>query len=133
MESKAFELSELKGKTIVSVEGNVGDLVLTLTDSDGVRYEFYHDQDCCETVEIEDISGDISDIIGSPILVAEETISNENPAGWMPKSAWGQDDSFTWTFYRFATAKGWVVIRWYGASNGYYSESVDFRKIEPKK
>lgn len=85
MESKAFELSELKGKTIVSVEGNVGDLVLTLTDSDGVRYEFYHDQDCCETVEIEDISGDISDIIGSPILVAEETISNENPAGWMPK------------------------------------------------
>lgn len=119
-------VADLLGKTMTNVERRVvyedDELVFTL--DDGSRYKLYHNQDCCEHVSIEDITGDLSDLIGSPLTMAEEVTSSENPPGIEKDS----QDSFTWTFYKFATAKGYVTIRWYGESNGYYSESVDFAK-----
>ena len=88
----------------------------------------YHWQDCCESVTIEDVVGDLADLVGEPILIAEEATSDENPDG-VETDIWG---TCTWTFYKFATRKGSVTIRWYGESNGYYSESVDFEEVSPR-
>lgn len=122
--SKDVEFSNILGKTLVSVEGRKGDDSITFTANNGDKYVLYHGQDCCENVYVEDICGGWSDLIGSPILQAECNTSNENPPDVKLKN---YQDSFTWTFYRIATMKGQVVIRWYGESNGYYSESVDFK------
>lgn len=124
----------LKGKTLTKIEGmEAGNDVVKFYCTDGSAYEMYHLQSCCSGVTIEDVCGDVDDLIGSEILVADEIIhEGENPEGVeVPE----YQDSFTWTFYKFATRKGYVDLRWYGESNGYYSESVDFRQIafEPVK
>ena len=106
----------LKGKTMSSVANN-GDEELVFTTTGGETWKLYHEQDCCESVSIEDITGELSDLVGAPFLMAEE-ISQENEEV--------RQESFTWTFYKFATIKGYVTVRWYGSSSGYYSESVNF-------
>lgn len=88
------------------------------------HWMMYHDADCCELVEIEDICGsDLKDLIGGTIKVA----SIERNISLPPKDA--DDDSYLWTFYKLETDKGFILIRWYGTSNGYYSEEVDFVEI----
>ncbi len=90
---------------------------------DGSAYAFHHEQDCCENVWVEDVCGDVADLIGSPLVQAEEVVSKEGD----PKPEY--PDSWTWTFYKFATIKGSVTLRWLGESNGYYSESVSFDAV----
>ena len=115
--------TDLVGKILINVE-NIDDEKIVFTLETGEKYKLFHWQDCCENVYVESIVGDLSDLIGSPILVAEEaTNSDPQPGQEVPKY-----DSFTWTFYKLATRKGYVDIRWYGTSNGYYSESVSFEK-----
>lgn len=111
----------LLGKTLINIE-NIDDEKMIFTTDTNEQYALYHCQDCCETVTIEDVVGNLSDLLNSPILLAEEVTSGENPEGVKEE----YQDSFTWTFYKLATIKGSVTIRWYGESNGYYSESVDF-------
>ena len=122
------EIKELIGKTLTEINiDKEQDEIIFICDN-GDKYKMYHVEDCCESVVIEDINGDINDLIGYPILIAEElTFLDEHPRG--VKKPEFQDDSFTWTFYKLATIKGYVDIRWYGESNGYYSENVDFEKI----
>ena len=95
------------------------------TTNEGEIFKAYHDQDCCESVRIEDIEGYLDDLIGTPILQAEEVTNSEDTLGKIEFP-----DSFTWTFYKLATIKGYVTIRWLGESNGCYSESVSFCKAD---
>lgn len=115
------------GKTLVSVEQK-GDESIAFVTTDGERYQMYHDQDCCESVDIEDVCGDLDDLVGSPLLMAEEVQYEGNVTPGECVAPELSDYSFTWTFYKFATVKGYVTIRWFGTSNGYYSESVTFKK-----
>lgn len=53
----------------------------------------------------------------------------EETEGEYKTTDWGDEQ---WTFYKFASAKGYVTVRWYGESNGYYSTSVYFEEVEDK-
>ncbi len=116
------EFGSLVGKTLARVDP-VDDVELRFILVDGSEYRMFHDQDCCETVRLEEIVGELADLVGSPILVAEERTSKDGPLC-------ESEESFTWTFYELATNKGSVTLRWYGSSNGYYSESVDFCRVK---
>jgi len=109
-------IEDMVGKVFTSVTSIGDELVFQNAEE---KFTFYHDQDCCESVYIEDICGDLEALVGVEIVKAEEVSNYEAEA--LPCS----DDSYTWTFYKFATIKGYVDVRWYGTSNGYYSESVD--------
>lgn len=107
------------GKVFESVKGSQHGASLTFKTKEGEVFVFSHLQDCCETVWIDDIVGDLSDLVGSPILRAEQV------SGEIPANKESINESVTYTFYKFATQKGYVDVRWEGSSNGYYSESVD--------
>jgi hypothetical protein len=115
-------MSKLQGKVFTDVQINEDKTEIVFKTTDHERFRMYHVQDCCESVYVEDICGDLSDLIKTPIIQAFETTNQDNPKD-------NADDSHTWTFYTFATIKGTVTIRWYGESNGYYSESVTIEKI----
>ncbi len=125
---KDLKFSDLLGKTLVKIEGKKGDGALIFSTDDEEKYELYHEQDCCESVSIEDINGDLDLLIGSPLTQAEEVVGGDEPDNADPEIT-KYADCVTWTFYKLATKKGHVVIRWFGTSNGYYSETVNFLKI----
>ena len=113
-------IADMVGKVFTSVTNN-NDLEL-IFENDAERYVFFHSQDCCEHVRIEDIVGDLSDLEGETLLKAEETRNLFDILKSVDKEF---SESGTWTFYKFATRKGYVDVRWLGESNGYYSEGVD--------
>ena len=116
----------LVGKTLAAIREDRESVVFVC--DDGSEYRMEHFQDCCESVSIEDRCGEWSDLIGTPILFAEESTSDEDPVDYKPESDYRE--SYTWTFYRIGTVRGTVVLRWLGESNGYYSESVEFWQSE---
>ena len=116
------QFSDLVGCVLRDVTASGDEFTLTL--EDGTVARLFHGPQCCEHVELHDVNGDLADLVGTPIVIAEESSSSEEkPDDWRPDH---EPDSWTWTFYRLGTVKGTVVLRWLGQSNGYYSERVDF-------
>jgi hypothetical protein len=112
-------VEEMQNQTFTSVRADTDTVTF---ENDEVRYVLYHDQDCCESVYVEDIIGDIEDLEGWPMLISKEDTNADDPG------TCDNGESYTWTFYNFATFKGYVTIRFLGESNGYYSEDVQCRK-----
>lgn len=91
---------------------------------DGSMIIFHHNQDCCESVLLEDF--DYTDLVGSTITSALEIIGGEESPNRF------SEESHTWTFYRIRGTWGDLWMRWLGESNGFYSERVDIEWFEPE-
>ena len=124
------------------IEGLLGKIMRAVTQNgrDSIDFEAVTGERWCMHYDlnnisgqcsIEDVVGDLQDLVGAPIAMAEESTNSDDP----PSPGDSAPDSYTWTFYRFATAKGYVTVRWYGSSNGYYSERATFRRLadEPRE
>lgn len=110
------DVADLQGAVLSCIERarvSGGD-ALHFTATDGRVWTMRHIQDCCETVFLESVSGDLGDLVGTPILVAEENTNAE-----------GHDPTAFWTFYKFTTIKGHVTLRWC-REKSYYCTDVDF-------
>lgn len=119
-----MEFKDLVGMTLVNVTVNDDKDVIEFITKDERVFQLYHEQDCCECVLVEDVCGCLDDLIsGGPLVIAEE--ARFDATGFED----GGDGSSTWTFYKLDTVNGGVTIRWLSSSNGYYSESVDFREV----
>lgn len=114
------EFETLKGKTFSKVVSEESDSINFY--SKEYLYVLKHLQDCCENVYIDSIVGDLEDMENTPILLAEESSNSRET----------HDGSETWTFYKLASIKGYVDIRFHGESNGYYSESVSLVRYKIK-
>ena len=92
---KSFE--DLQGRTLSKVlKLDDYELRFHLTEDHYVR--MYHMQDCCESVYIEDIVGDLDDLVGTPLLLVEEVSNYDGESK-------EYSESETWTYYRFRTIK----------------------------
>ncbi len=115
-----LQFKDLKGKIIqnITIHDSKEEVFLTISDTE--KYLLYHNQDCCEAVWLEEVVGDLEDLLHTPIIRAEEIeeIIQDD-----------LDGLEKYTFYHISTIKGSVTLRWCGQSNGYYSVSVDIKRI----
>lgn len=110
---KGAVISEMSVGDDVSFETSIGHFFLS------------HYQDCCESVHLEKTIGDVENVLNSPILTAENDY-NEPPG----EENRDYSDSHTWSRYRLVTAKGEFEMYFLGESNGYYSETMTFEKLD---
>ena len=108
------DIENLIGKTILAVEGMEKGSESIIFRTDAGMLTMYHSRDCCESVYLEDVTGDPADLIGGVVSVVEERSESGD-------TDYGVSE---WTFYTIRTSKGDIDLRWNGWSNGYYSTSV---------
>lgn len=113
---KTTMMKEFMGRVITNIEGDVGAEEVVFGFLQGRSLKMVHDRECCESVYLAEVIGDLDDLINTPIFLAEMRVEEGVPE---------HDAESLWTFYAFRTHKGDVTLRWNGESNGYYSMSVD--------
>lgn len=122
-------LSDVLNKTITEIYTDNDTYLIFKLDTEEYLI-MYHSQDCCENVNIEDINGELKNLIGKPLIRADVKSSDKEDGTDLTKNERDElDGDTTYTFYTFATINGYVDIRWYGESNGYYSTAVSLALI----
>lgn len=125
-ESKMEKMQNMVGKTVTHID--MGNYDLMISCDDGSRYHFYHEQDCCESVNLVDSLGDPQSLVGYRLVMVDHEETGERPSEI--DMDWNEPyDCWTITKLKFVTDKDTVIVRWIGESNGYYSERVDLREI----
>lgn len=125
---KQTKINDLVGKTIKSIE-NKDNRYLQFSMSSGEVYSMYKQDGYYgneSSAVLEDIAGSLNDLIGNPILLAEERTNKNAPK---VKNNQGEEIDFyntQWTFYELATIKGSVTLRWYCYASLFYSDNVYF-------
>ena len=124
---KTVSESEMVGETVEFVDVDDTKNQIVITTQSGRQFRIYHDQDCCEQVEIaesQDGDGQLVTLIGKKIEgVAVELEEDVDPPPF-------EDcDSWTRTKISFRTNSETVISRWIGTSNGYYSESITINEL----
>lgn len=124
-----YKVESYDSREQVEIESLIGEIIKDIayddetisfiTDKNVFKFEHLRDlhRNCYELVYLQDIIGDLSDLIDSPITLAE-CRTNELENGCLK-----------YTLYHLVTIKGRVDIRFNGFSNGHYSMDVDITKM----
>ncbi|MDL2250486.1 hypothetical protein LJC51_07535 [Lachnospiraceae bacterium OttesenSCG-928-J05] len=115
---------ELLASPVIKVECQAFDYELHFYLENGKHYKFFHDPVSDESALITDITGNLDDLRGQ--LIIAELVDNYDEM-----DSYG--DIFEWTFYKFATAKGYVTVRWEGHGTTWYSTSVELVEVIDNK
>lgn len=109
--------AEFKNKVIKNISGlEKGSQEVYFECEDGTKYFLYHYQVCSEKVYIEEIAGNINDIIGCKINIADVVTS-------------GNSNIFLQTFFTLSSDKGSLIFRWIGESVGSVLVDVSFNEV----
>jgi hypothetical protein len=122
LKRKHVEFSALVGEVLDAVDIDREENQILLTTRSGRRFVVYHEQDCCEQVQIVGQDGSFDKLIGKPLIEARDFAVDTGESE-------GDYDSQTTTTLVFRVDDQTVISRWIGDSNGYYSESVDIAEL----
>jgi hypothetical protein len=128
---KAAKIEELINKVVVKVVFDKEKVIFEC--DDGCNFLMTHQQQCCEFVELVDGQDDLYLLNGQKILMAEEVTQVD----YYTQEDWRLHvlglHNKTWTFYKLGAINGYVNLRWFGQSNGCYSERVDLFWIKKEE
>lgn len=84
---RGYSVVDMLGKTLKTIEVSIEKDEIHFYTIHDEHYVMYHRQDCCESVTIEDIVGNLKDLVDSPLLMCEEQTKDE-------KDHWGAGMDF---------------------------------------
>ncbi len=132
-EARESEFVKARGRKVSAVSGmEIGSERAVIVFEGGSSLTLFHDPDCCESVEIADVTGDPEDLVGRHLVLCEcvQSTDEARARAAIARAGCFYEDSHTWTFYKLGSDGGYVTLRWLGWSNGYYSERVAVKFTE---